>query len=1183
MGTKPEKSTPDNFILSDHYLSNILVENSPFSIMAIYDNRFIYCNPAAAAMLSYEKPESLVGIEVLRIVAPEFHKLFSECLKSIDKGNYNSPVQIALLKSNGDRVYIETSSIPAIVNGLQIGLIYCKDITNRLQAEEARKESEAKNRAILNALPDVSFIHNRDGRFLDYHSNDPGKLFMAPEQFLGKKMDEIFPAEFANQTLECIEKALSSQVIQILEYQLPIGGEMLSFEARIVPLDTDRILSIIRDITERKRAEEALNRSEAKYRNLVDNAFDAIYLLRGKRYEYVNPRFCEITGYSFSELTNIDFDYNVLLNEEGRSFLEGRYLARQNRVEIPNQYQIPIISKTGKTTQIEVSTVPFQDENSVVVLGIMRDVTDRKEAEQALSESETRLRTIIEHSTEMYYIHGLDHKLTYTSPQSQDILGYSPEEMKIKWTELATENPLNDEGFRITEEAIKTGVRQKPYLLELKHKVGSKRICEIDESPVKDETGKVIAIAGACRDVTERIRAEEFRKLNEERLEALIKLSQQEFQVERELIEYALEEAVRLTRSKIGYLHFINQDQISLELFSWSKQVYQECRAEKIRDYPIEQAGVWLDCFRLCQPVIHNDYKNLKDKKGLPEGHIEIHRHASVPVFDGKEIVAVAGIGNKETDYDQSDVQQLSLFMESMWRLLKDKRAEKALIDSEALFRNLIEQSSDGIYLLYDGKFDIVNRRFSEITGVVPGKAQKPDFNFLSLVIPEDRKIILERQEIIQRGEHPSSTYEFRILNEDGKIVEVETSVAYIDYKSGKATIGIVRDISERKQLEEQLRQAIKMESIGRLAGGVAHDFNNILTVIAGNAELATAIVDEQDPVKESLDEIIKSALYAANLNKQLLAFSRKQTLQPRIVDLNDILSDMHRMLRRIIGEDIDLKTIPGSLLWKVKVDPSQIQNVIVNLAVNARDAMPDGGSLTIETQNIELDKIYTDIHKDIAPGEYVLLAVSDNGFGMDKKTLTSIFEPFFTTKGEGKGTGLGLASVFGIIKQSEGEIRVYSEPGEGTTFKIYLPRIVEGTDDQTPKQMYTETPKGTENILLVEDDAQVRELVATILKKLGYKIIIANSSGDAYLLCKNRDKPVDLIISDVIMPGMNGAQLINAIREEFWPEVKVLFISGYTANAIVHGGVLDKNTPYLQKPFKLRDIAIKVREVIDG
>jgi PAS domain S-box-containing protein len=388
-------------------------------------------------------------------------------------------------------------------------------------------------------------------------------------------------------------------------------------------------------------------------------------------------------------------------------------------------------------------------------------------------------------------------------------------------------------------------------------------------------------------------------------------------------------------------------------------------------------------------------------------------------------------------------------------------------------------------------------------------------------------------------------------------------------------------DLSERKALESQLQQAQKMESVGRLAGGVAHDFNNMLGVILGHTDLALMRVDPASPLQTDLMAIRKAAEHSADLTRQLLTFARKQTTAPKVLDLNEAVEGMLEMLRRLIGEDIDLVWLPDKNLWPVKVDPSQIDQILANLCINARDAITGVGKLTIETGSTAFDEAYCAGHPGFAPGEYVLLAVSDNGSGMDKETQEKLFEPFYTTKAMGKGTGLGLATVYGIVKQNNGFINVYSEPGHGTTFKIYLPWHVGKAERRKTIDSIKAISRGHETVLLVEDEPGILAITTTILEHQGYTVLAASTPGEAIRLAHDHPGEIHLLITDVVMPEMNGRKLAERLMP-LHSTLKLLFMSGYTANVIAPQGVLDEGVHFIQKPFSMKDFATKVREVLD-
>ncbi len=437
-----------------------------------------------------------------------------------------------------------------------------------------------------------------------------------------------------------------------------------------------------------------------------------------------------------------------------------------------------------------------------------------------------------------------------------------------------------------------------------------------------------------------------------------------------------------------------------------------------------------------------------------------------------------------------------------------------------------------------------------------------------------------------------ATPWEAESLRKDGTPVPVLIGVAMLDYPR---CIGFVADLTERKRAEagriaaeeslrrseEQLRQAQKMEAVGRLAGGVAHDFNNVLTVITGYVELILNDLKPTDPLRADIEEIQTAAERAARLTRQLLLFSRQQVVEPRVVDLHEVLADMERMLQRILGEDVTLVAVPPKAPGRVKVDPSHIEQVILNLVVNARDAMPTGGQLTIETSNVMLDEAYALGHLPTKAGPHVMLAVTDTGCGMDRATLARIFEPFFTTKGPGRGTGLGLSTVFGIVQQSGGNIWVYSEPGKGTTFKIYLPRV-DAAVDAAKAEVPAEALRGAETILLVEDEVQVRTIVLSLLRRQGYRVLVAQHAGEALLLCERHEAPIDLLLTDVVMPQMSGPELATRLAATR-PAMKVLCMSGYTDDSIVRHGVLDGRIAFIQKPLTPASLARKVREVLDA
>jgi PAS domain S-box-containing protein len=451
------------------------------------------------------------------------------------------------------------------------------------------------------------------------------------------------------------------------------------------------------------------------------------------------------------------------------------------------------------------------------------------------------------------------------------------------------------------------------------------------------------------------------------------------------------------------------------------------------------------------------------------------------------------------------------------------------------------------------------------------------------LIHPEDAGRYQKEVERVLAGSTEPLHLEYRLRRKDDSYIVVKDDGYFAADASGRKAqmVGFISDVSEQRMLESQLRQAQKMEAVGRLAGGVAHDFNNLLTVIKGYSRMVLEDLKSEAKVRASVEHIDDAAERAASLTQHLLAFSRKQVLQPRVLDLNALMVNLDTMLRRVIGEDVVIETVAAKGLGSVKADPGQIEQVIMNLVVNARDAMPAGGTLTLETANIDLDEAYARDHDGVRPGRYVMLAVSDTGMGMDPQIQSRIFEPFFTTKELGRGTGLGLSTVYGIVKQSDGHIWVYSEPGKGTTFKIYFARVDDRAEAMAKAPKSATNVRGDQTILLVEDDQQVRELTRMILSSSGYTVLVAENRAALAKICAEYAEEIELLLTDVVMPGISGREAAGMVTAR-WPEVKVLYMSGYTENSIIHHGVLDTETFFLPKPFTPSALTSKVRGVLE-
>jgi two-component system, cell cycle sensor histidine kinase and response regulator CckA len=507
-------------------------------------------------------------------------------------------------------------------------------------------------------------------------------------------------------------------------------------------------------------------------------------------------------------------------------------------------------------------------------------------------------------------------------------------------------------------------------------------------------------------------------------------------------------------------------------------------------------------------------------------------------------------------------------------------RAEHALRESDERYRSLVDSSPDAILIHNEETILFANPAAARLLGA-PSPDDIVGRPIMGIVPDESWPAMAQRLRDMVHERSAAPIEEQDLVRFDGSLVSVEIAATVFDYGRRPAIQVVLRDVTNRKLLEEQLRQSQKMESIGLLAGGVAHDFNNILGVIMGQVSMLLRRLDPRDEARGRVAEIGKAADRAATVTRQLLAFSRKQILQPRVLDLNAVLRETETILRRLIGEDIEIVTSLEPQLGPVRADPGQLTQVILNLAANARDAMPMGGKLVLETRNVELDESYVAAHVDATPGAHVVLAVSDTGRGMDAATAQRVFEPFFTTKALGKGTGLGLATAYGIVKQSGGHIAVYSEPGHGSTFKLYFPRVAEPVDTEKRPAASEIPSRGTETILLLEDDGALREVIRETLQQAGYTVVDGPTAEAALRAGESHSGAIDLLLTDVVMPQMNGREAAKRLIARR-PRARVLYMSGYTDDVIVHHGVLDPGTAFIEKPFTTQALLQKVREELE-
>jgi PAS domain S-box-containing protein len=795
---------------------------------------------------------------------------------------------------------------------------------------------------------------------------------------------------------------------------------------------------------------------------------------------------------------------------------------------------------------------------------------------------EQRLQSVLESVPDVVFsVNGAMTELYYMSPACKAVLGFTADEFAADMTRWRAAIHPEDQPRVIASYrgALEVG-RQATVVYRILPPDGAVRWIEEILVPVSETRGTVVRLDGVARDITERKRAEETIRSQARQQAAVAELGHTALAGGD--LSALLDAAVLLVARTLGteycmVLELLPDGQaLSLRAGTGWKAGHVgtatvPARKESMAGYTLLSGG----------PVVVDDLSVETRFRGPPL-LLEHGVVSGLAVAIGGRVGQFGVLGVHTTRrrvFTADDVH----FLQAVANILGTAIERRATELARAQLAAILEATPDLVGTAdTDGRLLYMNQAGRRMLGIGPAEdisgltisdlyAERERPRLLSEVIPTVLR------EGVWRGEAI-------FLPRDGR--EIPVSLAGLAHRptadSPPFLSAIVRDLTEHKKLEEQFRQAQKMEAVGRLAGGVAHDFNNLLTVITSYSELLLGDLESTDPRRADLEEIRKAAAGAAGLTRQLLAFSRQQVLEPRVLDLNAVVTGAGNMLQRLIGEDVALVTVLAPNLGRVRADPGQLEQVIMNLAVNARDAMPEGGKLTVETANMELDGAYTAEHTPVTPGPYVLLTVSDSGVGMDEETQRRIFEPFFTTKAIGKGTGLGLATVYGIVKQSEGFIWVYSEVGHGTTFKIYLPRVDERADAAQQATALPESVRGTETVLLAEDAAAVRAVARQVLERNGYAVLEAPNGRTALDLAVKHRGPIHLLVTDVIMPEMSGRQLAERLKEPR-PELKVLFVSGYTDDAIIRHGILEPGIAFLQKPFSPESLARKVRELLDS
>ena len=1050
------------------------------------NGNFTFFNDSLCRMLGYTRAELMsmnnrqyMDKETARKVYEVFSRLYAT-------GEPYEAFDWEITRKDGTKRFHDSSvSLIRNAQGECIGFRgIARDVTQRKQAEERLRLQSAALEAAANAI----IITNREGMIEWANPSFTMLTGYSDKEVVGRNPRGLIKSGEQNQAFykDLWDTILAGKVWRGQIINRRKGGSLYTEEMTITPLPNERgeisrFIAIKQDITERKRAEEALRESEERFRELYDGAPVGYHEYDSEgRITRVNRTDLEMLGYTAEEMIGQPiWKFNV-----GEEIVRQQVLEKLSGLRPPGRgLERAYKRKDGTTFPVLIEDRLIRDEKGKIT-GIrvtIQDITDRKRADEALRQAEERYRSIFENAVEGIFQSTPEGRYISANPAQAQMLGYeSPEDLMKSITDIAqqvfAESDRRQEFNRLLDEH---GV-VKGFEFQASRKDGSNIWISSNVRAVRDATGGVIYYEGTAEDITERKRAEGSLKQSEENARQL-----------------AQENAIM---AEIGRIISSTLD---------IDEVYEGFSGEVKKIIPFNR--IVINIIDTEKGTVKNVYmagKKVQDR-------------------NVKDIYPLEGSGNAEMVRTKS-----TLLIQAEDFSQYEDRFPMLLSTFQAGFRSIMN-----VPLFSKGK----------IIGGLLLRSHKP----------------------------------FTYSDKDVRLAERIASQIAGAIANAQLYTERIQAEEERGALQEQLRQSQKMEAIGRLAGGVSHDFNNLLTVIKGYSQLSLAEIKGDNPLRENVEEIRKAADRAADLTRQLLAFSRRQIMEMRVLDLNAHVQNLDKMLRRLIGEDIELVSILAEDLGRVKTDPGQMEQMIMNLAINARDAMLNGGKLTIETANVELDQAYARAHVAVTPGRYIMVSVSDTGVGMAPEVRDRVFEPFFTTKEKGKGTGLGLSTVYGIVKQSGGNIWVYSEPGKGTTFKIYLPRVEEPLEALKEKIVGRELPQGSETIFIVEDEGEVLKLAGRLLRRQGYHVLEASNGEEALRVCKGKKEPFHLLLTDVVMPQMGGRQLAEQLKQ-VCQDFKVLYMSGYTDNAITHHGVLEKGMNYLQKPFTVDSLARKVREVLD-
>ena len=821
-----------------------------------------------------------------------------------------------------------------------------------------------------------------------------------------------------------------------------------------------------------------------------------------------------------------------------------------------------------------------------VFLFCLVDVTVRRQIEE---QSRNRLQAM-ENSPASIVITNRKAEIEYVNPKFLQATGYTREEVVGQNPRVLKSGETPPDYYQVLWETLLAG---KTWQGEFhnRRKNGSVFWELASISPMRNEQGETTHYVAVKEDITERKIAEQRLKHFSRRAFLLLQLPLlAEQHDESAFFQSVMDFCEELTGSVVAFIHIVNDDQTTIELMSWSRSTLAHyCRAAFDRHYPIEKAGIWARAFHTRMPVVINDYATAENRRGLPEGHTALTRMISLPVMEGDKVRMLVGVGNKPSPYEAIDVETIQLLANEAWRIVEHRRAERALKQSEELLEETGQAGGVGGWevnlLTREVRWTKQTYRMLDVP-----MDYRPDLDSgLAFYDPESQPVLLQALEEAERC-GKSFDLELKCTTASGRKLWVRV-IGQARFEQGRAVklLGAFQDITPRKTAEQerihlsaQLAQAQKMESIGLLAGGIAHEFNNKLQAILGFTELAADSVGWDSPMAMELREIQRAARQSAELTRQLLAYASKQLVSPQRLHLGQTIKAMLRVIKQVLGENIEVSCRIDHNLWPVRIDPNQVDQILTNLALNARDAMQGRGRLDIYVTNEVVGPDTAWLPRDQTPGDFACLAVRDQGTGIPAEIIDHIFEPFFTTKPQGKGTGLGLPTVYGITRQNGGFVRVESENGNGTTMRIFLPRDTSAHQAEKIDAMAEPVPLGgKETILVVEDEPAILKLVITRLTNFGYQVLSATDAVEAMAVAKSHPHVIHLLLTDVMMPGDNGVELYRRLHARY-PRLAVLYMSGHAADTLGRQGVVEDHVDFLSKPFSVQLLGERVRAMLD-